>query len=123
MSEAKPSIKIEINNEKSTINITIVDSGTVSLDAKSVSELIKLLAQVRDGMVPIDKQEIPEPGLKLLTSTSARWYIEAVKDSPGSIAIAVFHPGPGWTGMILDQGKAAHLRDIIEYSAKLTSTH
>lgn len=123
VSESKPSLKIEVSADRTQLKLTISGSDTISFNGKMLGELVRILAQVRGGMLPVDGQTVPKPGYQMLTSPLSRWYVEPRKDDPGAIAVAVFHPGTGWTGMVLDREKASHLRDIIEYWAKLTPTH
>ncbi len=117
------SLTITVNNEKTTLTISINGANAISLDAISLSEFIQLLSKIRVDLKPQEIADIPNQNKKVLTSPLSRFYIEPLTDQPGSIVIAMFHPGPGWIGLVLDHDKAGHLRDMVEYTAKLTPTH
>ena len=123
MSETKTPLVIAVNETNTNLTITANGKELFVLDSISTGELIRVLSSMKASLLPRVQPETPGPDKPILISPTSRLYIEPVKEHPGNIIVAMFHPGPGWIGINLDRAAASHFRDLIEYSAKLISTH
>lgn len=121
--EPKPSLTINLHENKQIVTVSIVNGSSLMLDGKSVSELIQLLSRLRCQMEPqATGSQAPRP-LQMLSDSTSQLVVDRAAQDPDSIVIGIFHPGPGWVGLSLDQKKASGIRDLIEYIAKLVPTH
>ncbi len=121
--EPKPSLSINLHENKQIVTVSIVNGSSLMLDGKSVSELIQLLSRLRCQMEPqATGSQAPRP-LQMLSDSTSQLVVDRAAQDPDSIVIGIFHPGPGWVGLSLDQKKASGIRDLIEYIAKLVPTH
>ncbi len=121
--EPKPSLSINLHDNKQIVTVSIVNGSSLMLDGKSVSELIQLLSRLRCQMEPqATGSQAPRP-LQMLSDSTSQLVVDRAAQDPDSIVIGIFHPGPGWVGLSLDQKKASGIRDLIEYIAKLVPTH
>jgi hypothetical protein len=120
---AKPGLAINLQENKQNIAITVVNGTSVSIDAKSVSDLIQLLCKLRCQMEPGSASAQAARPIQMLMDGASQLVIDRVPGDASSIILGVFHPGPGWVGLSLDKKKASGVRDLIEYMAGLVHTH
>ncbi|WP_460255368.1 hypothetical protein [Acidiphilium sp. MT5] len=126
MNEAIPpktDLVINLHEDKQNITILIRNENKITLDAKSLNELINLLSKIRCQMVPPARAADAAKPVQLLTDSTSRLMVDRAAHDANSIVIGVFHPGPGWIGVSLDKVAAAGFRDQIEFAARLVSTH
>lgn len=116
-------LSINLHESKKNVTVTIVNGTSITIDAKSVSDLIQLLSKLRCQMEPRSTSAQDSRPIQMLTDSSSQLMVDRVAGDAGSIAIGVFHPGPGWVGLSLDNKKASGVRDLIEYMAGLVHTH
>lgn len=118
-----PGLAINLQENKQNVTISIVNGTSVTIDAKSVSQLIQLLSNLRCQMEPRATAAQATRPLQMLTDGACELLVDRVAQNPDHIVIGIFHPGPGWVGLSLDKQKASGIRDLIEYMAKLVKTH
>lgn len=126
MSETVPSkadLVINLHEDKQNITVSIRNGTGISLDAKSVNELINLLSKIRCQMAPPATAADAAKPLQLLIDSASRLMVDRAAHDPNSIIIGIFHPGPGWIGVSLDKLAAAGLRDQLEFVARLVAIH
>ena len=94
-------IKVGLNAARNRAALSVPPGQMTELDAAAVDALIWQLAGAREAMTPRRDTADPGPDTRMAGGTGMRWYIEPGPEA-GSIQLALFHPGFGWTGILLD---------------------
>lgn len=90
-----------MNAARNRAALSVPPGQTTELDAAAVETLIWQLAGTREAMAPKRETSNPVPGTRIAGGADMRWYVEPGPEA-GSIQIALFHPGFGWMGIVLD---------------------
>jgi hypothetical protein len=101
-------IKLKPSADGAAVTMT-VGGVSAELSAGDVDRLIRDLAAVRAGMMPVHPAEPPDDPAKLHYSDNLLWSVTAVPQR-SAVQFATQHPGFGWTAMWLSR---AQIEDLI----------
>lgn len=94
--------------------------STLDLDALSAPEidtLIRQLAAKRAGMQPVHPAEPPNDPGQIHHADNMLWHVRASR-TERALEIAMYHPGLGWTSMLMSRAQIEDLDDAIVYALR-----
>jgi hypothetical protein len=103
-------VELKISDDRAALSL----SGSATLSAEAVDQLIRDLAAVRASMTPIHSAEPPSDRTKLHHSDNLLWTVKAAPSS-GTIQFAMQHPGLGWSSMWLSRAQVEDLQTSLEF--------
>jgi hypothetical protein len=61
--------------------------------------------------------------INFMISPQSAYHVDKVVEMPGAIRLLVYHPGPGFIGVVLDKAKVAEIRAFIETADRPVRIH
>jgi hypothetical protein len=89
-------------------------------DAEEVDDFIAHLVEMRAAMQPAVPMADPDPGTRVLTGTTGRYYVQPYP-SEGRMVIAFLHPGLRWVGMLFGRKEAEQFLHTIRHGLQRLS--
>ncbi|HTV46186.1 MAG TPA: hypothetical protein VMF05_12805 [Stellaceae bacterium] len=106
--QPKPAPVWALNSQRTTLSGTFPgETGSVSLDAAQVDQMIETLAHMRAVMQPPRPMGSPAPGTTINVATAGRWLVQ---QDGNSVDLDILHPGYGWVGIELTRDGVEELR-------------
>lgn len=94
-------IRVGLDASRTRAALSVPPGRVAEMDGAAVEALIWQLAGAREAMEPPRPGGNPQPGVKVATGVGMRWYMEPGPEA-GSVQVMLFHPGLGWTAIMLD---------------------
>lgn len=89
--------------------------SALELEAPEVDDLIERLMEARAAMLPEVPMVEPDPGTRVKTAASGRWYVQP---RATDLVLAILHPGARWVGLVLDRFAAGELARTLRKHAR-----
>ena len=96
------------------------EPSSLDLDALSAAEidsLIRRLAARRAQMQPVHPAEPPDDPERIHHADNMLWHVRASR-TKRALEIAMYHPGLGWTSMLMSRGQIEDFEDAIVYALR-----
>lgn len=108
-----PTLKMDLNADKSAIVFSIDGGERVTFDRKLVTEMIARLADIRATMDPPAVTATPAQGDPVFDHAGNKWAVRPRPKPVRGVELLAGHPGLGWTRICLNPSDAEKLSRAI----------
>ncbi len=110
---AAPKLRMRLMPGSDEAIIAITGGGEVTKTAPEVENIIRGMIVMREMMSPAIPMADPAEGTPVITTERMRWNAQPNPHTPGTVNLALLHPGVGWIGISIPQDSAQDLAATI----------